>query len=123
MYRSRFEKKFANHLKDLGVKFKYEKTKLRYEMPARKSNYTPDFEVQLGGKQTFFETKGRWTAQDRKKHLLLKRQLKDVRIILVFMNPKVKIYKGSKTTYADWADKNNIEWCTVEGALKQLRSK
>ena len=120
MYRSKFEKKFADMLKDNFVRFKYEDTRLKYTIPARRATYTPDFKVMQDGKPVFFETKGRWTSQDRKKHLLLTKDPTCPRIILVFMNPNVKIYKGSKTTYAEWADKHNLEWCKLDDALQQL---
>ena len=31
-------------------------------------------------------------------------------IIMVFQNPNIKINKNSKTSYADYCDKNNIKW-------------
>ena len=40
----------------------------------------------------------------------LKKQHPELDIRFVFMNPKGKIRKGSKTTYADFCDKNDIIW-------------
>ena len=37
-------------------------------------------------------------------------QHKDKDIRMVFMRPYNKLNKGSKTTYAQWCDKNNIKW-------------
>ena len=60
------------------------------------------------------ETKGRWTTEDRKKHLLIKDQHPELDIRFVFQNPKGKIRKGSKTTYADYCDKHGILWADKE---------
>jgi len=35
----------------------------------------------------------------------------DLDIRFVFQTPYNKIYKGSKTTYAKWADKHGFPWC------------
>jgi len=57
----------------------------------------------------YIETKGRWTAIDRKKmkHVLNSNPDKDIR--LVFQNPNQKISKGSKTTYEAYALKIGIK--------------
>lgn len=54
------------------------------------------------------ETKGRFTATDRKKHLLVKAQRPDLDIRFVFSNSRAKLNKGSKTTYADWCNKHGF---------------
>ena len=63
--------------------------------------------MQQGG---FFyvETKGIWNVADRQKHLLIKRQHPDLDIRFVFSNCNSKLYKGSKTTYADYCDKHGF---------------
>ena len=43
-----------------------------------------------------------------KKHLLVKEQQPNLDIRFVFGNSKNKIYKGSKTSYADWCNKNGF---------------
>jgi len=65
--------------------------------------YTPDFELPNG---IIIESKGRFVAADRKKHLLVQRQFPELDIRFVFSNSKGKISKGSKTSYADWCDKH-----------------
>ena len=50
---------------------------------------------------------------DRKKHIWLKEST-DYDIRFCFQNSKVRISKQSKTTYAMWCDKNNIQWCDKE---------
>ena len=56
------------------------------------------------------ETKGVWDAEDRKKHLLIKEQHPELDIRFVFTRSKAPIYKGSKTTYASFCEKNNIKY-------------
>ena len=51
------------------------------------------------------ESKGRFLAKDRKKHLLIKDQHPNLEIRFVFSRSKAPIYKGSKTTNAMWAKK------------------
>lgn len=58
------------------------------------------------------EAKGVLYSEDRQKHLLIKKQYPDLDIRFVFQNPKNKLYKGSKTTYADWAEKNGFKYST-----------
>jgi len=110
-FKSKFEQRFWEK-----TNLPYEQDKLAYVVPASNHKYTPDFHVP--GTNIYFETKGRWTAVDRKKHLLIKEQHPDKRIILVFQDEKKPINKGSKTTYAGWAEKNGLEWMTVEEAVK-----
>ena len=52
--------------------------------------------------------------EDRKKHLLIKKQHPDLDIRIVFQSAKGKIRKGSKTTYADFCDKHGIVWAEKE---------
>lgn len=103
-FRSKFEERLSKHLEYLG--FKYEPIKLDYTIPESKHKYTPDF---VRGK-LIYELKGRWTAADRKKMKLLVDQHPEYEIIMCFQNPNIKINKGSKTSYADYCDKNGIKW-------------
>ena len=106
-YRSGFEHKVADQLSENKVKFKYEDTQIDYIKPETHHKYTVDLTLPNG---ILVETKGRWVLEDRKKHLLIKSQHPDLDIRIVFQNPKGKIRKGSKTTYADWCDKHGIVW-------------
>ena len=114
-FRSGLEQDNAKHLKRNGVAFEYEKKKIPY-VPKPKT-YTPDFVL---GNGVIIETKGRFTASDRAKHLLIKQQHPDLDIRFVFTNARQRISKRSKTTYADWCDKHGFmyaeclvpkEWC------------
>ena len=106
-YRSGFEHKVADQLSENKIDFEYEKTIINYIKPETKHTYTIDFTLPNG---ILVETKGRWVIEDRKKHLLIKKQHPELDIRLVFQNAKTKIRKGSKTTYADWCDKDGIIW-------------
>jgi hypothetical protein len=106
-YRSGFEHKVSEQLTERKIKFGYEDTVIEYTIPERKSKYTVDFTLPNG---ILVETKGRWVAADRKKHMLIKKQQPELDIRLVFQSAKSKISKGSKTTYADYCDKHGIQW-------------
>ena len=106
-YRSGFEHKVADQLTENKIKFEYETTVIDYIKPQTEHTYTIDFTLPNG---ILVETKGRWVAEDRKKHLLIKKQHPELDIRIVFMSGRTKIRKGSKTTYGDWCDKNGIVW-------------
>ena len=101
-YRSGLEDRNNKFLKENGVKFAYEKFKITYEVKPK--TYTPDF--LLLSNNIIIETKGIFDAEDRTKHLAVKEQHPDLDIRFVFTNSKSKLYKGSKTTYGDWCEKN-----------------
>ena len=82
---------------------------MTYEIPASVHRYTPDFILDNG---IIIEAKGLFESDDRKKHLLIKATYPQLDIRFVFQNPKNKLYKGSKTTYADWCDKNGYKYST-----------
>jgi hypothetical protein len=93
------------------VKVEYETTKIKYVIPESLHTYTVDFVLPNG---IMVETKGRFVAEDRKKHLLIQKQHPELDIRFVFQNSKVKINKGSKTSYADWCNKNGFTFVDKE---------
>jgi len=105
-YRSGLEDRISEQLTDLSVSFKYEEFKIKYEVHEVRT-YTPDFELPNG---LIIESKGRFVAADRKKHLLVKKQHPKLDIRFVFSNSRAKISKGSKTTYAMWCEKNGFQY-------------
>lgn len=109
-YRSKFEFTFSERLKELKLKAKYESSKLKYIVPQTTRTYTPDWEI---GKDIFIETKGRFTASDRKKILLVKAANPKVKVYMLFQNAQVKLSKVSNTTYAEWCNKNEIIWADI----------
>ena len=104
-YRSGLEDKISDQLKEAGVAFEYETFKIKYTVPETLHTYTPDFILPNG---IIVESKGRFVVTDRKKHLYVQKQHPDLDIRFVFSNSKAKISKGSKTTYADWCNKNGF---------------
>jgi hypothetical protein len=101
-WRSGLEEKVANALTEAGIPFTYEKTKVKYIKPASEHQYTPDFVLDNG---IIIETKGLFTALDRQKHMLVKRQHPHLDIRFVFSNSKARLSKSSRTTYAMWCVK------------------
>ena len=106
-YRSGFEHTVSKDLTEAKVKFEYETTVISYTKPETNHTYTIDFTLPNG---ILVETKGRWVLEDRKKHLLIKKQHPELDIRMVFQSSKTKIRKGSKTTYAMFCDKHDIPW-------------
>ncbi len=105
-YRSGLEKSVNASLKNRKCKAKYECFKIEWEDLAYRT-YTPDFLLPNG---IIIETKGRFTVEDRRKHLNIKQQHPNLDIRFVFTNSRCKIRKGSKTTYADWCVKNGFQY-------------
>lgn len=118
-FRSGLEERTAKYLKKLKVKFTYEKIKIRWQ-DLRYRTYTPDFVLANG---IIVETKGRFITSDRQKHLMIKEQHPDLDIRFVFSNPNSKLYKGSKTTYADWCDKHGFKWAKEEIPLEWIKER
>lgn len=98
-FRSGLEEKIAAQLDALNVPYSYETIKIKYFKPVTYHTYTPDFGLPNG---IIIETKGRFTSEDRKKHLAVKDQHPELDIRFVFSNSKARLNKKSKTTYADW---------------------
>lgn len=119
-YRSGFEASQAKTLKEKKIPFQYEPERIEWTPPKKK--YTPDFifEKKDGGKMVV-EHKGRFTVFDRTKMKCIKEQYPDLDIRIVFQNAKVKINKGSTTTYGDWADKHGYVWAEKEIPREWLR--
>jgi len=110
-YRSGLEEQTAKMLKKKKVKYTYEETKIKWE-DFRIRTYTPDFVLHNG---IIIETKGRFIAADRRKHLEIKRQYgKEYDIRFVFSNSRSKLYKGAKSSYGDWCNKNGFLYADRE---------
>jgi len=103
-YRSGLEERVSRELEEAGVKYEYETQKIKYHVEEDRT-YTPDFILPNG---IIVETKGRFTVADRKKHLLIQKQYPKHDIRFVFQNSRAKLYKGAKTTYAQWCDKHGF---------------
>lgn len=108
-YRSGFEKEVCGELDDKGIDFEYETENLYYEVVEHRK-YIPDVILPNG---IYIEIKGYLKPKDRKKMKLVIEQHPEKDIRFVFQRPNNKIFKGSKTTYADWCNKNNIKWAEL----------
>ena len=105
-YRSGLELKTAKYLDDLLIKYKYEKVKIEWEDLTYRT-YTPDFVLYNG---IIIETKGMFTAADRKKHLAIKKQHPQLDIRFVFENSNRRLRKGAKTRYYQWCNKYDFDY-------------
>jgi hypothetical protein len=103
-YRSGLEETISLQLTSLSVPVMYETEKIKYEVNEVRT-YTPDFILPNG---IIIESKGRFVAADRKKHLLIQKQHIFLDIRFVFSNSKAKLTKGSKTTYGDWCKQHGF---------------
>ena len=97
---------------------------VKYVVPEETHKYTPDF-VFSTAKNIILETKGLFSAQDRKKHLLVREQHPELDVRFIFYNANQRLTRTSKTRYRDWCDKNGFKWCawadrvTVEQWIKE----
>lgn len=105
-YRSVFELRVNTWMKEEGLDIPYEPEKIAYVVPASNHKYTPDWKVG----NVVFEGKGYFPPAERKKLLHIIESNPDITVRMVFQNAQTKINKRSKTSYADWCDKHNIEW-------------
>jgi len=104
-YRSGLEEDTAKMLTKMKIPYTYEKTKIKWE-DFMVRTYTPDFVLHNG---IIIETKGRFMAADRRKHLEIRKQYGDeYDIRFVFSNSKSKLSKGAKSSYGDWCTKNGF---------------
>ena len=104
--RSGLEVKLSEFLDELKIKYIYEGIKIEWE-DLRYRTYTPDFELDNG---IIIETKGIFSAADRRKHIEIQRQHPKLDIRFVFSNAKQKLYKGAKSRYCDWCEQKNFKW-------------
>lgn len=106
LYRSGLEDQIAAFLSQHQEELRYEKLKIEWE-DLRYRTYTPDFELDNG---IIIETKGMFDNDDRRKHIAIKEQHPELDIRFVFSNANAKLYKGAKSRYFEWCDKNGFKW-------------
>jgi hypothetical protein len=107
-YKSKWEHTIAQQLDDNKLPNLYETVKLSYTIPETQHSYKPDFPFK--DSNVYIEAKGKFDANDRRKHLLLKEQYPDALICIVFQNANVKLRKGSPTSYGQWCEKHGIHY-------------
>lgn len=121
-YASKFEERIARELEGANVQFAYERYSYEYDEPLRKNRarcadcdstnllrtgwYTPDFFLESG---VIIETKGRFTAADRRKMQAVKADHPDLNLVMLFMRDN-KIHRNSKTFYSDWCMENGYDY-------------
>lgn len=121
-YASKFEAKVALHLEGKGVAFKYEQYSYEYDEPLRKNRarcaecdstsllrtgwYTPDFFLENG---VIIESKGRFTAADRRKMVAIQEHHPHLDIKMLFMRDN-KIHRRSQTKYSDWCEAHGYDY-------------
>lgn len=124
-FRSRYEIEVAANFDAQELAYEYESITLPYLQPvikgvcsscgackvAQKRTYTPDFGLKnTQGKIAFFvETKGLFTSENRRTLLLVKQQLPDVEVRMLFMRNN-KIHKNNPKLYGDWCNEHGIKW-------------
>ena len=123
-YRSGLERDIGCQLNSSKVRWEFEPERIPYTPKNR--TYTPDFLLKGQGVKFYIESKGRFLAADRAKHLLVNAQHPDLDIRFVFNNPNQKLYKGSKTTYGEWCIKHGFSYAgqgrIPESWIKELGS-
>ena len=107
-YRSGLEHKLSVYLDERKINYEYETIKIEWEDLAYRT-YTPDFILDNG---IIIESKGMFTAADRRKHLAIQRQHPKLDIRFIFENSRRKLRKGAKSTYAEWCIKYNFRYGT-----------
>jgi len=124
-FRSKYETEVAANLTSYGFKYEYEATPLKYhdaivkgvclscgcKTVAQHRTYTPDFALKNAAGDTVFfvETKGLFTAENRRTMVNIKAQHPDVDVRMLFMRNN-KLHKSNPKTYGDWCDANGIKW-------------
>ena len=127
MYRSKYEKRVGQYLTDHEVTYGYEEMSYEYDEPLRKNRsrctecgstnlvrtgwYTPDFFIHTGNRTIIIETKGRFTAADRRKMVAIRKEHPDLDIRMLFMRDN-RLTRRSATHYSDWCHKNDYT-CAV----------
>lgn len=109
--RSMGEVRFAAHLDEFNIKYKYEPEKFDYTPPKRR--YTPDFRIKKrkrNGGYMYIEYKGNLKGTDRTKMILVKKEHPGLDIRFIFERASNKLNKKSKTTYAMWCEQHGFPW-------------
>ena len=114
-FRSGFEYDVSKQLQPYG--FSYEPWQIEYRIERK---YTPDFVYERGGRTYLIECKGYFRSGDTQKYRSVVKCLpKTHELIFVLMKPNQKVSKSTKNTMAQWCDKHEILWYTID-TLKEL---
>lgn len=119
-YKSKLEYDVATNLHNRSIFFDYETRSYDYIIPVMHSicpecgtgpanlprTYTPDFFL---GNGIVVECKGRFTAEERKKHIAMKEQHPDLDLRMLFQTNNW-LTARKKKRYGDWCDSKGIKW-------------
>lgn len=119
-FRSNFEKTVAEDLEKRSVEYEFEPYTIPYIVPAKNRTYLPDFILPNG---VLVECKGWFNLADRQKMLYVRDCNPDLDIRMLLMSPRARISKKSKTTVAEWCDKNGFIWAEKVVPKEWLRKK
>jgi len=105
-FRSGLEFEVYKKAKKEGYELKpfYECRKLKWI--AKEKTYVPDFVLP---NDIVIEVKGRFTREDRAKHLCIKEQHPELEVRFVFGKDE-RIVKGSSTYYSDWCESKGFKY-------------
>lgn len=114
-FRSEFEKDVATQLQPFG--FAYEPCQVPYIIERK---YTPDFVYEKGDRSYLIECKGYFRAGDTQKYRSVAKSLPEKdELIFVLMKPHQRVNRATKSTMAQWCEKNNIKWYCLN-TLREL---
>jgi hypothetical protein len=105
-FKSKLEEQVWAKLTKYYPSVEYEPDKIPFVQPAKNRNYIPDFKIG----DVYIEAKGKLDLATRQKMIWFREDNPDILVIFLFQNPSNRIRKNSKTTYGDWADKNDFLW-------------
>lgn len=108
---SKAEVTFATYMDEEGIVWLYEPDQFEWSPPVKIKKYKPDFKIMCkDGSYFYVEYKGYLRPEDKVKMKAMKLQHPKLDIRFVFQRANKPIYKGSKTTYAMWAEKLGYLW-------------
>lgn len=108
--RSLLEKRVYSVLPE-AIRPNYEQHKIKYLV---EHEYRPDWSI---SDTKFIEVKGYFRANDRAKHLFIKKQHPEVTVYFIFGDSRNKLNRKSATTYADWCTKYGFEYCDLKSGI------
>lgn len=97
----------------------------------QRKTYEPDFKYEEDEYVTYIEAKGRFRDRsEARKYIDVRDSLGDNEdIVFIFQNPKTAMpgarrrADGTRLTMADWADKHEFQWYTVDNLPLRWRHK
>ena len=110
-YKSGLEATTAELMAKANLRAEYEPDTFPY---VKQSHYTPDFKIR---DNVFIETKGEFSPSNRANMLAFREQHPEIEIRFIFGNSNNRLYRGSKTTYKEWADRHGFKWADIREGL------